>query len=279
MSDRSGAKKTFSEVLEEGAKVDPIFDSNTAEASDFKLQEWEKKYQILDQLFSLITKEYSFNELSAEILKIAIEHIPSQAGAVFEVDYKNDCMFFRAAQGQASENLLSLLIPKGEGVVGFVCENQQSLSVSNTNGNPMYLRVISDFIGFETHNVLAHPIVIRGVTFGCIELLNREAEHLRLERERVERATRTLGVGEKVSGANVDATKPDVNATKSNANSYLEDDQTLLAMICQYAAKLIENRLMIAASLAASSPTAEVEAKTEQSLEPKGSQSKELKAA
>jgi GAF domain-containing protein len=131
------------------------------------------KYQALERLMGLIVRDCSFGELVSEVLRTAIESVKSEAGSFLELDKQNNCLFFRAVTGRSSQALLSVTVPSGQGVVGFVCENKEPMALSRIDENSIYLHSISASVGFEARNVLAVPVVIRGATFGCIELLNR----------------------------------------------------------------------------------------------------------
>jgi GAF domain-containing protein len=48
--------------------------------------------------------------------------------------------------------------------------------VSNVSENKMHLKAVQEAVGFETHNIVAVPLVVRGRTFGVLELLNRVGE-------------------------------------------------------------------------------------------------------
>lgn len=136
-----------------------------------------RKFAAIESLFRLIGRDYySFGQLVSEILRVAMEQIHSEAGSFLEIDHQNQCMFFRAVTGRSSKNLLDFTVPLGQGIVGFVCETQQPMALSSVDDSSVYLRSISDAVGFETKNLIAYPIVIRGVVFGCIELLNRLGE-------------------------------------------------------------------------------------------------------
>ncbi len=71
--------------------------------------------------------------------------------------------------------------------------------------NSVHLKNIGMLVGFDARDVIASPVVIRGVTFGCIELLNR-----------------------------------------SGSDKYSQSDIEILEAICGYAAKVVENRLVMA---------------------------------
>ncbi|MBI3556124.1 MAG: GAF domain-containing protein [Deltaproteobacteria bacterium] len=166
-----------------------------------------RKFAAVEALFRLITRDsLTFGQLISEILRIGMEQVKSEAGSFLEIDYQNGCLFFRAAAGRSSEGLLNFTVPLGQGIAGFVCENQQPMALSSIDDSSVYLSTISNAVGFEAKNMVAYPVVIRGVTFGCLELLNRLGEP-----------------------------------------QYTDADKEVLVTLCDYAAKVIENRLMLAA--------------------------------
>lgn len=251
MSGKSPQKKDFIEILEQAAQVDDIFKdvpvprgSNPFQAEDSEeppimpllVEEVKsfassndfaedaglgdvaivdndslfcvnRKFAALEALFRLVTREhYSFGQLISEILRIALEQVKSEAGSFLEIDHQSNCMFFRAVAGRSSQSLLNFTVPRGQGIAGFVCDAQQPMTLSSVDDSSVYLRSISDAVGFETKNLAAYPIIIRGVTFGCLELLNR--------------------IGEP---------------------QYTDGDKEVLQSVVEYAARVIENRLLMAA--------------------------------
>jgi GAF domain-containing protein len=247
MSGRAPSTTDFAEILERGAQVDDIFkdqpaplgsdpfadtaettplvvedatSANLADSEDLALGDplvaivdndslfcINRKFAAIESLFKLITRDsLSFGQLVSEVLRISMEQVKSEAGSFLEIDYQNNCMFFRAAAGRSSEGLLNFTVPLGQGIAGFVCETQQPMALSSIDDSSVYLRSISNAVGFETKNMVAYPIVIRGVTFGCLELLNRLGEP-----------------------------------------QYTDADKEVLVTLCDYAAKVLENRLMLAA--------------------------------
>ncbi len=137
-----------------------------------------RKYKALEALFELFSKDCTFQSMLDQILEIAVSQIKCEASSFLEIDYEKNCIFFRCVQGrnESSSNLYQFTIPLGKGVVGFVCKNQQTMRLSKIDENSIYLKSVSDSVGFETSNLIAVPIVINGTTFGCIELLNRLGE-------------------------------------------------------------------------------------------------------
>lgn len=234
MAGHAPSQPSFAEILERGAQVDDIFKDQpmprgsdpfelnpeagaNAESGEVEIAQVSiadndslfcvnRKFAAVEALFKLVTREQiTFGQLISEILRIAMEQVKSEAGSFLEIDYTNSCLFFRAAAGRESEGLMNFTVPLGQGIAGFVCETQQPMALSSIDDSSVYLRSISNAVGFEAKNMVAYPVVIRGVTFGCLELLNRLGEP-----------------------------------------QYTDADKEVVATICNYAAKLIENRLVMA---------------------------------
>jgi GAF domain-containing protein len=102
--------------------------------------------------------------------------VKCEAGSIFEVDESRNALFFRAVVGQSSDQLASFVIPLGQGIVGHVAESRQPVVVSDVPENKMHLKAVQKAVGFETRNIVALPIIVRGRVFGVLELLNRVGE-------------------------------------------------------------------------------------------------------
>jgi signal transduction protein with GAF and PtsI domain len=163
------------------------------------------KLSVLETFLEALTSNCSYVEFSREILLAFLRVVKSEAGTLFELDRSTGTLFFRAVAGRSSDIIAGFRVPMGQGAVGYVAESRQPLLVPNAEGNRIHLKTIQNAIGFETRNLVAVPIVIRGEVYGVLELINR--------------------VGEA---------------------AYSETDLELLLYLCDFAARAIELRLMIA---------------------------------
>jgi putative methionine-R-sulfoxide reductase with GAF domain len=131
------------------------------------------KFLILDGLVRLLTSDIRFGDFVTEALLLVLKVVQCEAGSVLEVDHKTETLFFRAVVGQRSERLTNFTLPMGQGIVGHVAESKQPLVVEDIQDNKIHLKAVARTVGFDVHNLVAVPIVIRGKTFGVLELLNR----------------------------------------------------------------------------------------------------------
>lgn len=185
-------KPEFDISLDQNASIDPIFHSESvavikevsqqvgelAEPSIFEAStDHSRKAAALESLFGVLSassnEQVSFESMLTKIITALVDHIPCEAASFAEIDFTADEIFFRAATGRVAEKLREFRIPKTQGLVGFACENQQILSVANADESAMHLKTVSNALGFDVNNVLVAPVIIRGQTFGAIELINR----------------------------------------------------------------------------------------------------------
>lgn len=136
----------------------------------------ESKFTVLDGLVRLLTSDIRFADFVRDALLMVLRAVQCEAGSILEVDHKTETLFFRAVVGQRSETLTSFTLPMGQGIVGHVAESKQPLIVENIQDNKIHLKAVARTVGFEVHNLAAVPIVIRGRTFGVLELLNRTGQ-------------------------------------------------------------------------------------------------------
>jgi GAF domain-containing protein len=134
------------------------------------------KFAIVEALLTSVTRDQTYKDFCREMLLSMMKVVKSEAGSIFEVDPNANSLFFRAVVGTSSDRLGNFVIPMGQGIVGFVAESRRPLVVANVNENRMHLKAIQDAVGFETRNLIALPIVVRGKIYGVLELLNRVGE-------------------------------------------------------------------------------------------------------
>lgn len=134
------------------------------------------KFVVVENFMRLLARDIKFNDFVREMLLLIMKVVKSEAGSILELDYASDEYFFRAVVGQSSDGLQKFRIPKGQGIVGYVGESLQSLVVPDMSESEIHLKAVATAVGFETRNLAAIPIVVRGKVYGVLELLNRVGE-------------------------------------------------------------------------------------------------------
>jgi sigma-B regulation protein RsbU (phosphoserine phosphatase) len=140
---------------------------------DESLAQSTAKCALSEGFLRALTRDLKFQDFMREILLIMMKVVKSEAGSILEVDHVNNTLFFRSTVGVVSDQLGNFTVPLGQGIAGYVAESRQSLNISNVRDHEGHLKSIERAVKFETRNMVALPIVMRGKTYGVMELINR----------------------------------------------------------------------------------------------------------
>lgn len=166
-------QKLFSGLILESPPAPESPASGAGLLADETLAVASSKIAILEALWTLTTRALPFHDFMRELLLSIMKVVKSEAGSILELDHDNQSLFFRATVGQSSDTVSRFVIPFGQGVVGYVAESRQPLTVDDVGANALHLRAIQKAVGFEPRNLVAVPIIVRGKVYGVLELLNR----------------------------------------------------------------------------------------------------------
>lgn len=112
-------------------------------------------------------------QASAAALRIALELVPAEAGAVLIRTRAGDGLRFRAASGPAGDRLVDKVIPLDKGIAGYVCQLGTGISIADAHADRRHNSRVDRVTGFTTRALLAVPVRgDTGAAFGCLELIN-----------------------------------------------------------------------------------------------------------
>ncbi len=124
-----------------------------------------------------INSKTSPEEAMEFVLSLALEKVPSDAGSVLHADSGTGDLTFFAAHGPAAKELLrsKIVIPQGSGIAGFCTTEGVSVAVSDVQKDPRFYSEVADKVDYETKSLCCAPMMARGRTFGCIQLINKKS--------------------------------------------------------------------------------------------------------
>lgn len=131
------------------------------------------KARTFESLLNLINVECSYDEYVQKILDIIQQALVCEAGSIFELNHHQKTLSIRAATGQGRDQLATVIVPLGKGVVGHVAEAMTPVMVNDVFDNTMHMKAISNLTGLQVHSLIATPLLMRGHVYGVIELLNK----------------------------------------------------------------------------------------------------------
>jgi len=111
------------------------------------------------------------------VLELALakaeEFCAAETSSIWEVDEGTSELYFRVVRGRAAPEISAIRVPLGSGIVGSVALAGVAELVEDVTRDPRWRGDISP--SFDTHGMIAVPLISRGRVIGVLQLLNSRA--------------------------------------------------------------------------------------------------------
>ncbi len=149
----------------------------------------------LNDIASVVTSSLDTREVYHLVVQKLNEYFQVDAGSLLMRDDETGELEFVMTLEAGEEKLAGVRVPRGQGVVGYVAENQIYAIVRDPANDPRFYSAISESVGYQTRSILCVPMVVKGRSIGVIELLNkRDGEFTEDDGRRLTRMATTIGV-------------------------------------------------------------------------------------
>jgi len=138
-----------------------------------EMEERAQQLAALNEVGSVITSTLDLQAVLNLITSKAVELLQAEAGSLVLVDKDTDELVFKVTAGPGSPNLVGTRLPPGTGVVGTVVDEGKPVIIRDARSDQRWYRGLDASSTFNTHSIIAVPMVSRGRTIGVIEVLNR----------------------------------------------------------------------------------------------------------
>lgn len=110
------------------------------------------------------------------LLGVTAADMDSDEASVLVRDGDGGDLRFLIAIGKVADQLLSLKVPAGKGIAGFVLSSGQPMAVANVGAEESFYAEVDKRTGFSTQTILATPLRHDGEIIGVLEYVNRRGE-------------------------------------------------------------------------------------------------------
>ncbi|MFN8528977.1 MAG: GAF domain-containing protein [Anaerolineae bacterium] len=133
-----------------------------------------RQLQVLNDISrQIVASEAKLEELLQLITASSTEILNAEAGSLLLTpDDGSHDLIFRVAIGGSATGLVGLRIPAGRGLVGEVASKGKPIIVNDVSTDPRWAGELAKG-AFQTHNVLAVPLVTQDRVIGVLEVLNK----------------------------------------------------------------------------------------------------------
>src|ERR1051325_5483701 len=108
------------------------------------------------------------------LLRLAAQSVGSDEASVLVRDGNEGGLRFLVAIGEVADKLMTLRIPPGKGIAGFVFSSGQPMAVADVAQEETFYAEVDRAVGFSTQTILATPLRVEGEMVGVLEFVNRE---------------------------------------------------------------------------------------------------------
>jgi diguanylate cyclase (GGDEF)-like protein len=131
---------------------------------------------VLNEIGKALTSSLDVGEVMHVILAKVSELLRPRNWSLLLRDPQTGELYFKAAVGAGSDMLLHLRLRKGEGIAGWVAENNRPLLVADVHADPRFASRFDKTSRFQTKTILCVPLTFKGRVLGVIELVNGEGD-------------------------------------------------------------------------------------------------------
>ncbi len=160
----------------EAEVVAAFADQAAAAVANAKLfAESQRRVQALAALASTareVTASLDLDEVLKRILAQTMGSMEAEGASLALLNEETNKLEFRFVSGKAAAEMLGVQLDIGQGIAGWVVENNEPLLVPDVQGDPRFYPRVDEKTGFETRVIAAAPISIQSKTIGVIEAIN-----------------------------------------------------------------------------------------------------------
>ena len=131
----------------------------------------------------IINSTLDLVEVLALIMKHASIVTDSVASTLMLMDEKTGELVFSVPTGPNADELEDIRIPPGEGIAGWVAENEKYLLVPDTQKDPRFYSDIDAMTGTKTKSLLCVPMKSKRKLIGVLEVINKQNDSVFVEED------------------------------------------------------------------------------------------------
>ena len=133
------------------------------------------KFHTLIEINSMINSGYrDVHTLLVKILEAATRLSDAEASSLLLIDKEKNELYFEVALGEKGGEVKKYTVKMGEGIVGWVAQNNKSLIVNDAANDKRHLSIIGKQINYACKTILAVPMLIKDDCIGVLELINKK---------------------------------------------------------------------------------------------------------
>ena len=135
-----------------------------------------KQFATLLELGAILNSTLEQKEVRRRAMEAATRLMNCEVGSLLLLDEENRELFFEVALGEKGEVVKEIRLKVGEGIAGWVAENEKSLLVPDVTKDPRHSKRADSRSNFITRNILCVPVKVKEKLIGVLQAVNKLEE-------------------------------------------------------------------------------------------------------
>jgi Nif-specific regulatory protein len=97
----------------------------------------------------------------------------AEASSLLLINKEKDSLYFEVALGSKGKDVKKYTVKMGEGIAGWVAQNNKSLIVNDVENDKRHLSSIGEEINYKSKTIMAVPMRVKDDCIGVLEVINK----------------------------------------------------------------------------------------------------------
>lgn len=133
-----------------------------------------EQLKTLMEMTALINSTLDTHEIRKRAIESATRLSDAEAGSLILIDKERGELFFEVAIGEKGDKLKEIRLKKGQGIAGWVAENEEPAIANDVQNDPRFFKGADEKSEFVTKSVLCVPVRTKDKTVGVLQVINKK---------------------------------------------------------------------------------------------------------
>jgi GAF domain-containing protein len=132
------------------------------------------KLATLMEVAALINSRHNLETVVSRAVESACRLTGAETGSLLLLDPATGELQFEIVLGQQGSALKHMRIPKGQGISGWVAENNTAIIIPDVQADERFYKVTDTTTDFVTNSMISVPLHVKGRVTGVLQAINKQ---------------------------------------------------------------------------------------------------------
>lgn len=132
-----------------------------------------RQLSTLNEVSALLISSLDHNVVRHRAMEAITRLMRAETGSLLLLDRETGELYFEVALGEKGKRLKQVRLAAGEGIAGWVAQNNKPVIIHDVTKDPRFLGSVDKKSKFRTKNMVCVPVVVKGQVIGVLQAINR----------------------------------------------------------------------------------------------------------